>query len=282
MASADLSRLEERGIKYEIVDARGWTGEYYVISPRMGGPRIDEIRVGRPIYRTEREAIVRVDSVDEARLYGAGYGLTKITRVIKPTVRRDRHMPAFVVQEDSTIRNLIDQVSEISLEEAVQRLQDFQTRYTHSDSIIPAGQWIYDQYLAYGYTDVVFDTFFVNNVPHRNVVATKPGLVYPDSVIIIGGHFDSIVLGAGTNPHVWAPGADDNASGTVAAMEAARILADHDFEATIKFAAWDAEEVGLLGSSAYAGQAYENREPIGFYLNLALPTPARLMKIASR
>ncbi len=98
------------------------------------------------------------------------------------------------------------------METAVQRLEDFQTRYTYSDSIVPAAQWIYDQYVSFGYTDVKFDTFYLNNEPHRNVIATKLGLVYPDSVIILGGHYDSIVSGPGTNRYVYAPGANDNAS----------------------------------------------------------------------
>jgi len=68
-----------------------------------------------------------------------------------------------------------------------------------------------------------------------NVIATKPGVLYPDSVIIIGGHYDSIVYD-GTDPFVWAPGADDNASGAVGVLEAARILASVDLDCTVKFA----------------------------------------------
>ena len=47
----------------------------------------------------------------------------------------------------------------------------------------------------------------------------------PDRVIIIGGHYDSATYDEGCDPDTLAPGADDNASGTVVALEAARVLA---------------------------------------------------------
>lgn len=50
-------------------------------------------------------------------------------------------------------------------------------------------------------------------------------------------------------------------------LEAARVLASHNFEATLKFAAWDAEEIGLVGSEAYARKAFATPQPVPFYLN---------------
>jgi hypothetical protein len=67
--------------------------------------------------------------------------------------------------------------------------------------------------------------------------------------VVIGGHYDSINF-AGTTAS--APGADDDASGTVAVLEIARILTQQQFDYTIRFCAWSGEEAGLLGSEAYA------------------------------
>lgn len=43
-----------------------------------------------------------------------------------------------------------------------------------------------------------------------------------------------------------APGADDNGSGTVAVLEAARVLSPFEFDYTIRFIAFDEEEIGLV------------------------------------
>ena len=52
-----------------------------------------------------------------------------------------------------------------------------------------------------------------------------------------------------------APGADDNASGTAAVIEAARIFTQYSSAYTIIYALWDEEEQGLIGSEYYAQQA---------------------------
>ncbi|MDZ7340425.1 MAG: M20/M25/M40 family metallo-hydrolase [candidate division KSB1 bacterium] len=259
----DLVILKKYGIEYRIIDERGWSGEYYVVSPRPGGNALSSLRVGEMLHAGALQSIIKVTPAQEDELFQAGLQLEKITRVKKPLPPLAAAQLHFVVHEDSAIRQIIDQVSATELLTRVQRLQDFKTRYTHSDSIIHAGQWIYNEYLRLGYTDVKFDTFYLETVAHRNIIATKPGLIYPDSVIMIGGHYDSF----SSTPLTAAPGAEDNASGTVAAIEAARILADHHFAATIKFVAWDAEEIGLVGSERYARKAYSNKEKIGFYLN---------------
>lgn len=91
-----------------------------------------------------------------------------------------------------------------------------------------------------------------------NVVATLPGTTHPEEIYIILAHYDN------TSPIPWdyAPGADDNGTGTIATVEAARVLKDTDFEATIKFLAVSREEQGLVGSSAYAQEAYERGDSI--------------------
>lgn len=65
-----------------------------------------------------------------------------------------------------------------------------------------------------------------------------------------------------------APGADDNASGTAAVLEAARILSGYVSDYTIIYALWDEEEQGLIGSEYYAQQAYNNGDSILGVVNL--------------
>ncbi|MEZ4821421.1 MAG: M28 family peptidase [Ignavibacteria bacterium] len=63
------------------------------------------------------------------------------------------------------------------------------------------------------------------------------------------------------------PEADDNASGTAAVIEAARLMSGLNLPYTILFAAWDEEERGLYGSKAYADSAYVHGDSIIAVLN---------------
>jgi len=92
----------------------------------------------------------------------------------------------------------------------------------------------------------------------QNVIATKPGTTNPEQQVVICGHMDD----RSEQPETYAPGADDNGSGTTAVIEAARIFADYNFEKTIKFCLWTGEEQGLLGSAAYAAEAFARGDDI--------------------
>jgi photosystem II stability/assembly factor-like uncharacterized protein len=107
-------------------------------------------------------------------------------------------------------------------------------------------------------------TYTHNNYTWRNVVGTKTGTTNPDEIYIICGHFDA----TSENPYLDAPGADDNGSGTAAALEAARILNPYPFGATIKFIGFSGEEQGLLGSAVYAESASVHGLDIRGVLNL--------------
>ncbi len=78
-----------------------------------------------------------------------------------------------------------------------------------------------------------------------NVVATKRGGVRPEEIVVVGGHYDSVP---------GSPGANDNASGTAATLEAARVLAATPTPRTVQFVLFAAEELGLFGSAAFANE----------------------------
>jgi photosystem II stability/assembly factor-like uncharacterized protein len=85
-----------------------------------------------------------------------------------------------------------------------------------------------------------------------NVVATRPGYIRADEDVIICGHYDSI---SQEDPMTLAPGADDDASGTSAVLEAARVMAGTHYQRTIRYICFGGEEQGLIGSAAYATAA---------------------------
>jgi Zn-dependent M28 family amino/carboxypeptidase len=95
-----------------------------------------------------------------------------------------------------------------------------------------------------------------------NVIALQSGSINPDKIFVIGAHYDS------KPDSTIAPGADDNASGVAAVIEAARILSQYDTRYTIVYALWDEEEVGLIGSQYHAEIAYENQQQIQAVINL--------------
>jgi hypothetical protein len=97
----------------------------------------------------------------------------------------------------------------------------------------------------------------------ENVIAEKIGLIHPERKVVVCGHYDSMPGGP-----VASPAADDDGSGTVAVLEAMRVLSPFAFENTIVFALWDEEEYGLLGSAYYAGVAAANDEQLVATINL--------------
>ncbi len=72
-----------------------------------------------------------------------------------------------------------------------------------------------------------------------NLVAERKGK--SGKFLIVSAHYDSV-----NNP-----GADDDASGTVALLATAKLLSDKVLEHGVRFVAFDEEELGLVGSAAY-------------------------------
>jgi len=99
---------------------------------------------------------------------------------------------------------------------------------------------IRDELLSYG-LDCHVESFSHQGDIGYNVVAELPGTTRRDEIYVIGAHYDS----------VGNPGADDNGSGVAGVLEAARVISQYESEATIRFIAFDMEEVGLVGSKAY-------------------------------
>ncbi|MDQ3997428.1 MAG: M28 family metallopeptidase [Gemmatimonadota bacterium] len=114
----------------------------------------------------------------------------------------------------------------------------------------------------------------------RNVIGRLPGRVRPNETILYGAHWDHLGVGApdARGDSIY-NGAVDNATGVAALLELARVLAAGPRpERSIVFAAWTAEEKGLLGSEYYAANPVYPLETTvaGFNIDaLAATGPAR-------
>jgi hypothetical protein len=96
-----------------------------------------------------------------------------------------------------------------------------------------------------------------------NVVGELTGTKTPEEIFILGAHYDHL---EGDRP-----GGDDNASGTAGVLEAARVMSRYQFESTIRFICFNAEEDGLLGSKDYvSNQLIPEDETITGMINLDL------------
>ena len=162
---------------------------------------------------------------------------------------------------DPRISALVAQVQTANLTRHIKGLSDIWTRRTDQPENAQAVQYLKDELARLPGVTVTTESFSTRYGP--NVIAEIKGLEAPDEIVMIGGHFDSIA-GSSRNR---APGADDNASGSATVLELARIFASAPMQKTLRFGWWNAEELGLYGSAAYASAAKTRGDKILAYLN---------------
>ena len=153
------------------------------------------------------------------------------------------------------VKSLMRQVSEPRLLSNILWFSSYQTRFYLSESGIKAMQ---DLKLKWAQLVGHLTFASVELVQHKNfkqpsVILTLQGTT--NDVIVVGGHGDSINKDD-NQINASSPGSDDNASGISVITEVIQILAQNDFRPknTIKFMAYAAEEVGLLGSMDISGR----------------------------
>ena len=183
------------------------------------------------------------------------------------------HTYPSIQQEDVRIRNLMEQVSKDRLEATINHMQNYHTRRWDSQMVYEVQDWLYGNYSAIGFDTVFLHdfTFLYHDTLREtsdNVIAIQRGTLYPDEYVVCGAHYDSYNNSQGHPDELQAPGADDNASGTAGIIETARLLSRCTFERSIIYCGWAAEEVGLIGSAAFAKDCAEKLIDIVGYFNL--------------
>ena len=179
-----------------------------------------------------------------------------------PVVKRD--FPT-VTDENPLIREMMNQVSMDSLQAYVQHMQDYGERIFNGTTILQCTEWLKSKFEALGLETELQDfhvSSWLGEANCKNVIAIQRGTLYPDTYVVCGSHYDSFA---------WygdAPGADDNATGSASVLESARILSQYDFEYSIVYCIFSAEECGLYGSEAYASRCrQQNMDIIGYFNN---------------
>ncbi len=185
-------------------------------------------------------------------------------------------LPAQAPSDFTAIRlaPILAGVSSARLEADVRTLVGFGTRHTLSDTVSEtrgigaARRWIHARFdslaAACGGCLEVLDVSEVYEGLARvpgptnvvSVIAIQRGATDPDRFVLLSGDIDSRVSDI-MNARDSSPGANDNASGVSAVLEAARVLSPHRFRGSIVYAALAGEENGLLGGQTLARMATE-------------------------
>ncbi len=172
------------------------------------------------------------------------------------------------------IEKILSEVSAKNIETNIRKLVSFGTRHTLSNPDDPnrgigaARTWIKAEFERYskdsGGRLIVSEDDFIQPAGGRvaqptrlvNIVGTLPGkqAEAKDRIYLVSGHYDSI-CSPNADATCDAPGANDDASGTAAVMEMARVMSKYEFDATIVFMTVPGEEQGLLGAAHWAAEA---------------------------
>ncbi|MEE8378601.1 MAG: M20/M25/M40 family metallo-hydrolase, partial [Candidatus Aminicenantaceae bacterium] len=186
------------------------------------------------------------------------------------------------------IENIIRDISKENVESILIKLESFQTRHEFSSDkegfgIKATADWIHEIFSSLSpKLKVFFDTYELppqrrinRDVTMRNVVAILPGRLSgePERIFLVNAHYDSYARKIGDqfpkdsydNP---ATGVNDDSSGVAALIEMARTFSRFEFDATIYFAAFAGEEVGLVGSTLMAARLKEEGKAIAGVITL--------------
>ncbi|WP_244214265.1 M20/M25/M40 family metallo-hydrolase [Pedobacter jejuensis] len=191
-----------------------------------------------------------------------------------------------IVNRNADIDKMVKSVNPDSLKAYITKMVAFGTRSTISDTksktkgIGAARNWVVSKFAQFaksgdGRLTAFLDTTTIKADGKRvdkpinlgNAVAILKGTDANDKrVFVVSGHLDSRVTDV-MNRVSDAPGANDDGSGVAGVIEAARIMSQYKFPATIIFVAVSGEEQSLLGSGFMAAKAKKEGWDIEAMLN---------------
>lgn len=254
-----------------VADARGAGIDLSVLAFRLAGHSYsivyanpaDEMsglaRGERILWRGAHTVVVAVPDSCRETLWQDHEILPILDRPIRMGVATNPCSSDALAQRDELISLLVGSVSLDRCLGFVQGLQDLGGRRSDRAGGVVAADSILAAFRSCGLTDV---SLFDYNEWCDDVVAVQPGLREPGAIVVICAHYDSF---SRLSPE---PGADDNATGVAAVLEAARTLAPRAFERTIVYLAFSGEEQGLVGSEAWVADAVARGLDIRAAINL--------------
>jgi aminopeptidase YwaD len=144
---------------------------------------------------------------------------------------------------DPELQAVVERVSLDSVLATLRELEALGVKAPGTPGLAATADWIQARFASYGYAVERHGVEFRSDTLH-NIIATKPGTVSPDRLLLVTGHYDT----------ARGPGVNDNGSGIAVMLEVARVLADVATHYSVRFVAFSGEEVGLVGSRAYVAE----------------------------
>lgn len=150
-------------------------------------------------------------------------------------------------------QNRVEQITQTNINTYLTEFAGFGVKTTGSINNNNTFNWLKNKYLGFGYTSTQIseNAFTYNGNTTKNLILTKTGSKYPNTYVIVCGHYDTIA----------GPGVNDNGSGTSVILEIARILKDIPTEYSIKFINFTGEEQGFRGSQNYVNTVVNGTNP---------------------
>ena len=171
-------------------------------------------------------------------------------------------LPSYAIDNTELVNALMPQLQASNLLSTITQLSNFQNRRYDSTHGVSASNWLYNTWRNLLPTRTPTGSrprWRVSQIAHtwaqKSVELELIGSGNAGETLVLGAHLDSIAGGGIETSR--APGADDDASGVAGLTEIIRVLLNSGYtpKRNIRFIAYAAEEVGLLGSQAIATAA---------------------------
>jgi aminopeptidase YwaD len=151
--------------------------------------------------------------------------------------------------------SVVEQCSQTNITTNLTEYQNLGLKKRGTPALQNTFDWLKGKYSGFGYTASQIQedeyTYTGSAAVCKNLVVTKIGTLYPNTFVIVCGHYDS-TGGTGTN---------DNGSGLVSILEIARLLQNIPTEYSIKFINFSGEEDGLKGSQHFVASVVNGTTP---------------------
>jgi len=278
---AAQDQLSQSGNTYQILESipPDMQGTHYLMGlERVDGTREKAGSLFHVLLDDGKNIIVRVSETDAEQLVKLGFEIEWLSEqpiiVNQIQTMTATAQLAMTIEYNRDVAHLMDRVTEIKASDYTSGLTGetpvtidgssytLLTRYTNSGiPIQKATQYVYE-FLQRTGLSASYHNWTYGAYSGRNVIGELGGTISPEEIILVTAHLDCIPS------YGNAPGADDNGSGSVAAMIIAELLAAKTFERTIRFVFFTGEEQGLYGSRIYADKVITDGDNIVAVYNM--------------
>jgi len=276
VSAQELAALRSLGFEVRVLDAPATLELYYLVTSPPSGETDALYRHGQVYPYVADAYILKADPAEAELLAVEGFFIQKfLGPIVLPVTSSIAQVTSTItiLEHNPLIQTMVDSVSETEIYDTILNLQDDETipgwdaertRYTYAPELTIERDYIRDRMQAQG-LDVRYHNFTLGGTSLDNIEGTLEGWGPGSDIIYIAcAHYDSI----SNDAYNTAPGADDNASGVAAVLEAARVLSRYRYRHTLRFVTFPAEEQGLYGSYYYVAEARSTGTDIDGAINL--------------